>query len=143
MTTPRNNTIPPEFGGLTGFEDLEDNSLHERPHFDRGDDRLRDVQAPRSLNDINLDQELALHYHTTVTFLENLDEESTPANQIAQVRNTVSAILEKIAKIKTDLYNARNYQLLEQAFIECMSEAPKEIQEKVMQRFAMITGAKG
>lgn len=139
MTTPRNNTIPPEFGG---FEPLDDMGLHDKPHFDKGDLRLRDVQAPRSLNDINLDQELALHYYTTVTFLENLDEESTPANQIAQVRNTVSAILEKIAKTKIDLYNARNYQLLEQAFIECMSEAPKDIQEKVMQRFAMITGAK-
>lgn len=141
MTTPRNNTIPPEFGGLTGFEDLEDNSLHERPHFDR-DRRYDDVQAPKSLDDINLDHELAWHFHSTKLFLDNLDEESTPANQIAQVRNTVSAILEKIAKTKIDLYNARNYQLLEQAFIECMSEAPKEIQEKVMQRFAMITGAK-
>lgn len=138
MTTPRNNTIPPEFGG---FEPLDDMGLHDRPHFDP-DYRMLDVQAPRSLDDINLDHELAWHFHSTKLFLANLDEESTPANQIAQVRNTVSAILEKIAKTKIDLYNARNYQLLEQAFIECMSEAPKDIQEKVMQRFAMITGAK-
>ena len=57
-------------------------------------------------------------------------DESIPPNQVAQVFNTISAILKEIVKMQTELHNAEKVKKLEAAMIEALKNtATEEVQD--------------
>lgn len=76
-----------------------------------------------SLNELDLDKELLNQYKNAKTVLDEiLNDEATAANQKAQVLNTVTAILQNIAKLQQELYNVERLKLLENILIETLQK---------------------
>lgn len=92
-----------------------------------------------SLKSLDLDGELYNAYAKAKNYLAIVQtDEDIPPNQVAQVFNTISAILKEIVKMQTDLYNAERVKKLEAAMIAAIKKAPKESQESFMKDYVAI-----
>lgn len=63
------------------------------------------------------------------------DEDSIPLNQIVQAVNSVSAVIEKLAKLQIDLAEAENLKKMEAALIKAVHGLPTEVVEAFFSRY--------
>lgn len=78
------------------------------------------------LEDLNLADELLTQYKAAVALFEDVRHDlETPANQKAQLLNSISAIIGNISKTQTDVYNAERLKLLENTLIATLKEFPE------------------
>lgn len=111
---------------------LEDFSLHDSSHEETSPFvPTRQRTRVANLADLNLEQELLDNYNDAQDILTNIDPQVTPANQIAQSMNTITSILDKIMKMRTELYNAERIKKIETAIIFTLKQYP-ELQETFM-----------
>lgn len=95
-----------------------------------------------SLKSLNLDGELYNAYAKAKNYLAIVQsDEGIPANQVAQVFNTISAILKEIVKMQTDLYNAERVKKLEAAMIQAIKLAPPESQQVFLEQYETLLKA--
>lgn len=88
------------------------------------------------LSDLNLEKETVIHFMTVKEVMNKaMDDEDTPANQLAQLMNTCSASITQMAKIQLDLYSAERVKKIEQAVIETLKEAGDDFIEKFFDRY--------
>lgn len=88
-----------------------------------------------SLSELNLDEELLIQYQNAVSTFESIRyDEETPANQKAQILNTISAILTNIVKLQTEMYDAERLKKLESALITILQGFP-DIKEAFLQAY--------
>ncbi len=114
---------------------LDDYQLHDKPSHR--------VLVPQyhyeSLDKLNLEDELLALYtkckNTLAAF--ELDEE-TPANQLAQLMNTMKSVLSDIAKTRTELYNAERIKLMEACLISALKSTPQEVQDAFMSAYSTL-----
>ena len=111
---------------------LEDLDLRRAPvsRDDYFGDMPQAMPTNGTLATLNLDSELYSMYARAKNYLDDLQmgDDNTPANQVAQVMNTITAILKEIVKMQTDLYNAERVKKLEAAMVDAIKLAPKESQ---------------
>ena len=116
--------------------ELEDHDLHEpeKPEY------VADYLPERgSLKSLNLDAELYNAYANAKNYLAIVQsDDSVPPNQVAQVFNTISAILKEIVKMQTELHNAEQVKKLEAAMITAIKLAPKKSQDAFFTQYASI-----
>lgn len=92
-----------------------------------------------SLKSLDLDGELYNAYAKAKNYLAIVQtDEDIPPNQVAQVFNTISAILKEIVKMQTDLYNAERVKKLEAAMLKAIKVAPKEAQLVFLEEYEAI-----
>lgn len=113
---------------------LEDLDLRRAPvsRDDYFGDMPQAMPTNGTLATLNLDSELYSMYARAKNYLDDLQmgDDNTPANQVAQVMNTITAILKEIVKMQTDLYNAERVKKLEAAMIEALKNtATEEVQD--------------
>lgn len=99
------------------------------------------VSTNGSLKDLNLDSELYAAYVGAKNFLaelQNTEPGIVAPNHVAQVFNTISAILKEIVKMQTDLYNAERLKRLEAAMISAIKTAPPEAQQVFLEQYQSI-----
>lgn len=95
----------------------------------------------RQLSEIRLDDELAEVYASAKDLLDDiLTDSDVPANQRAQVLNSVSSLLQQIAKTRTDLHNAERLRKLEQILLQVMREQPLEVKEAFFESYSRQLG---
>ena len=63
------------------------------------------------------------------------DEDSIPLNQIVQAVNSVSAVIEKLAKLQIELAEAENLKKMEAALIKAVHGLPTEAVEAFFSRY--------
>jgi len=107
---------------------------HEKPKTDEKspdfDEKVTNVEA------ILVNEELAFVFTTTKELLQSVvRSDDTPANQQAQVVNSMLAVIEKIAKLRIDLYNADRVRRIEQTLIKTLRDFPRELQEKFLDAY--------
>lgn len=116
---------------------LEELSLHQSelpPHFVPHQELLG-----ANLKDLNLDTELFNTYRDAKRFLDGVkNDDKLPPNQVAQVFNTIGAILKEITKMQTDVYNAERVKKQELAMIHALKLAPVEIQDAFFEEFQRL-----
>ena len=122
---------------------IEDMDLHDRPRSQEPIFSARYLPETGNLKSLDLDAQLYLNYARAANYLEQIqmDEGSTPS-QVAQVMNTLTAILKEIVKMQTELYNAERVKQLEAAMIEAIKLAPRESQDSFFDAYEAILGAK-
>lgn len=126
-----------ESNASTGLENLD---LYKKPDA-KILTGIPDDYKP--LSELKIDDELAKIYSQATSFLANIGYTDTPANQVAQVINTISTILKEISKTQTDLYNAERSKRIEAAVIQAIKVAPKESQDIFFDEYERILkGAK-
>lgn len=93
------------------------------------------VEDTRKLADIDLSDELFLQYIATKKLLAEASvDESVPLNQKAQTTNSIVSILEKMARLRLDLYNAERLKTLETVLLAVLKDHPV-LQEAFMQQY--------
>ena len=119
--------------------ELEDHDLHEPPESERRYHGSSYIPEQGSLKSLDLDAELYNAYAKAKNYLADVQsDDSIPLNQLAQLMNTISAILKEIVKMQTDLYNAERVKKLEAAMIEALKLAPKEAQDAFFEQYSVI-----
>jgi hypothetical protein len=81
------------------------------------------------LSDLNLEEEVLLNYKIAKHTLEDLDDE-TPANQKAQVINSITSILKDLVKMQTELYDAERVKKMEACLIQVLKTLPDAQQDE-------------
>ena len=119
--------------------ELEDHDLHEPPESERRYHGSNYIPEQGSLKNLDLDAELYNAYAKAKNYLADVQsDESIPPNQLAQLMNTISAILKEIVKMQTDLYNAERVKKLEAAMIQAIKLAPLESQQAFLVQYEAI-----
>ena len=117
--------------------ELEDLDLHGTPHLPHS--RHLPISEVGSLQSLNLDSELYESYAKAKNYLADVQsDESIPPNQLAQLMNTISAILKEIVKMQTELHNAEKVKKLEAAMIQAIKLAPLESQQAFLVQYEAI-----
>ena len=119
---------------LSGMGDEELLSLRSRI-----DDRLN-----IELKHVNLTEELGLQYRAGKLLLDQTQgDESVPANQKAQVSNSVSAMLSSIVKMQETVYSIDRLKRYEAAFLKSVETLPKENKEAFFDLYGEFLANKG
>ena len=119
--------------------ELEDHDLHEPPESERRYHGSNYIPEQGSLKNLDLDAELYNAYAKAKNYLADVQsDESIPPNQLAQLMNTISAILKEIVKMQTELHNAERVKKLEAAMIQAIKLAPLESQQAFLVQYETI-----
>ena len=122
--------------------ELEDHDLHEPPESERRYHGSNYIPEQGSLKSLDLDAELYNAYAKAKNYLAIVQsDETVPPNQLAQLMNTISAILKEIVKMQTDLYNAERVKKLEAAMIQAIKLAPLESQQAFLEQYETLLKA--
>ena len=122
--------------------ELEDHDLHEPPESERRYHGSSYIPEQGSLKSLDLDAELYNAYAKAKNYLADVQsDDRVPANQLAQLMNTISAILKEIVKMQTDLYNAERVKKLEAAMIQAIKLAPPESQQAFLEQYETLLKA--
>lgn len=99
-------------------------------------ERIDEKLPHRTLNNVNLEKELVMQLqHAQKLQKETLEDDQTPANQKAQVLNSVASTLQMLGKLQIEVYDAERLKKLEQILIGAIKELPKETQETFLQAY--------
>ena len=119
--------------------ELEDHDLHAPPEPERRNPIASYIPEHGSLKNLDLDAELYSAYAKAKNYLSDLQsDDEIPPNQVAQVFNTISAILKEIVKMQTELHSAERVKKLEAAMISAIKLAPKESQDAFFMEYEAI-----
>ena len=119
--------------------ELEDHDLHEPPESERRYHGSSYIPEQGSLKSLDLDAELYNAYAKAKNYLADVQsDDQVPTNQVAQVFNTISAILKEIVKMQTELHNAERVKKLEAAMIQAIKLAPLESQQAFLVQYEAI-----
>ena len=122
--------------------ELEDHDLHEPPESERRYHGSNYIPEQGSLKNLDLDAELYNAYAKAKNYLADVQsDESIPPNQLAQLMNTISAILKEIVKMQTELHNAERVKKLEAAMIQAIKLAPLEAQQAFLEQYETLLKA--
>lgn len=99
-------------------------------------ERIDEKLPHRTLNNVNLEKELVIQLgHAQKLQKDTLDDDQTPANQKAQVLNSVASTLQMLGKLQIELYDAERLKRLEQILVEAIKNLPKESQEQFLEAY--------
>lgn len=110
-------------------------------HLDEDDllallDEVESRLPPAKLAHLNLEEELVRQLHRAKALQsEVLKDDETPANQKAQVMNTVGAVIADIVKMQERLYNAERFKALEGLLIDALKSLPKDQAEAFIDQY--------
>lgn len=90
----------------------------------------------RSLKDLDLESELVLQARA-LQQLQNsvIGDESTAANQKAQVANSLSAALVNLVKVQNEVYSTERVKRLEAVMISTLNALPQEAADKFLAEY--------
>lgn len=90
----------------------------------------------RDLRDINMERELVFQLMTLQDLQARvLAEEETPANQMAQVANTLSSALSNLSAVQSKIYSSERIKRIEQILLDCLRDLPDEAVAAFMDRY--------
>jgi hypothetical protein len=91
------------------------------------------------LKDMDLEKELVLQYHKMVQVQARVAEDTrTPANQLAQVGNSVAATLQQLVTMQTKHHTSERFKSLENMLIKALRKLPKEVAEEFINEYERL-----
>lgn len=106
---------------------------------------LIDSRLPAlDLASMDLEEELLLQFARTKELYNDIvSGNDTPANQKAQVANSITAILRELTEMQVKLYGAERTKALESAVIRTMKAMPEDVQKKFFEVYERALEALG
>ena len=92
-------------------------------------DEIDQLLTETHLKDVNLSKELLLQLKKAKLLQQKTDDDEVPANQRAQVQNSLGTILVNLAKHQQATFTSERFKRLETAVIKVVKTLPKEAQE--------------
>ena len=102
-------------------------------------DEIRQVLPATTLLDMNMEEELILQFQAVRT-LQNtiLDDESVPANQKAQVANSVASVLGSIADLQNKVYSSERFKRIETLLIRHLNKLPEDVAAAFLEDYEQL-----
>lgn len=99
-----------------------------------------DARLPAtSLKDMNLEKELIIQYLKVVELQQKvLEDDETPANQLAQVANAVAGTLQNLITMQSKFHNVERFKQLENLMIKHMKSLPLEVAEAFINEYEQL-----
>jgi uncharacterized protein (UPF0147 family) len=80
-----------------------------------------------TVTDLDLETELVSQYRKTKTLMDEiLEDEDCPANQKAQVANSVISTLSQLMKMQEDLKREQTLKIMEDVLVDSLKTLPEE-----------------
>ena len=99
-------------------------------------DEIKLVLPPLQLSKLNLEEELLLQFHTVRALQTTvMREDDIPANQRAQVANTVAASLKSLHDMQEAVYTSERFKFIENTLIRCLQDLPEEVAAKFLEQY--------
>jgi galactose-1-phosphate uridylyltransferase len=99
-------------------------------------DEIDELLTETRLKDVNISKELLLQLKKAKLLQKNTEEEQdVPANQRAQVQNSLGTVLTNLAKHQQATYTSERFKMLETAIIKCVKTLPTEAQTKFFELY--------
>ena len=93
----------------------------------------------KSLSDLNLEHELLLQYDRVKDLQQDvLSDDSAPANQRAQVANSVAMTLQHLIKMQTEYSTAERFKAIEALMIKAMKSLPIDVATKFLEEYETL-----
>ena len=97
-----------------------------------------------SVKGMDLGDELVQQYHKTKQLMDDtLDSDDCPANQKAQVCNSVVTILAQLTKLQEDLKLQKTLALMESVLVEAIKTLPEAVKEEFFTEYARLAAREG
>ncbi len=102
-------------------------------------DEIRQVLPATTLLDMNMEEELILQFQAVRT-LQNtiLDDISVPANQKAQVANSVASVLGSIADLQNKVYSSERFKRIETLLIRHLNKLPEDVAAAFLEDYEQL-----
>ena len=102
-------------------------------------DEIRQVLPATTLLDMNMEEELILQFQAVRT-LQNtiLDDISVPANQKAQVANSVASVLSSIADLQNKVYSSERFKRIETLLIRHLNKLPEDVAAAFLEDYEQL-----
>lgn len=105
-------------------------------------DRL--LPAGEGVRDLNLEDELVQQYRKTKDLMdETLGDAATPANQKAQVCNSVVATLGQLVKMQEDLRQEQAMKIMEATLVEAIKTLPEAVKNEFFAEYERMATKAG
>jgi hypothetical protein len=128
----------------------KDVEVELKPLSEMSDEEMLDLrnEIDSRLNiaiaDLNLTEELGLQYRQGKVLLSSIqNDKTTPANQKAQVFNSVGAQLGQIVKMQSDVFSMQRLKKFEIAFIKAAETLPQAAKEAFFDLYGEYLKDKG
>lgn len=106
------------------YSDIQDWNVEELLNLRAEIDRLL---PSTKLNEMDLEKELVLQYHKVVALQTRvLEDDRTPANQLAQVSNAVAGTLQNLVSMQSKFHTSERFKELESRLIKTLNKMPDE-----------------
>ena len=93
------------------------------------------------LGDLDVAEEIFEQYQKAIRLRDNvLDDPEIPANQRAQVLNSVSSILSQLTRLRIQLYDSERMKALEQILLDTLRALPEESRTQFMEVYTRELG---
>lgn len=101
--------------------------------------RINDLLPATALKDLDLEKELVLQFLTLKNLQAKvLEDEHVPANQRAQVANSVGTTLQNLAKMQVDHYSSERFKKIEMMLINLLNTFPTELTESFFAQYERL-----
>lgn len=118
------------------YSDIQDWSVEEMLNLRAEIDRLL---PSTKLKEMDLEKELVLQYHKVVALQTRvLEDDRTPANQLAQVSNAVAGTLQQLVTMQAKFHTSERFKELENLMIKHMRTLPKEVAEAFLDDYESL-----
>lgn len=92
---------------------------------------------PKTIAELNLETELVEHYVGLKSYLVEIasgggrDDKTSDysPSQVAQITNSLTAVLDKIIKMQESVVNMARMSQVESALVDCLKRAPSDVQD--------------
>lgn len=116
---------------------MDINVQFEAPEADKARTRASDrIIEATNLNDLSLQQELLQQYNRARRMMVDAEaEEGSTINQKASGLNAVTAILQAIIKMQTELYSAERVKIIETTLIDVLQQDFPEVKDRFIELY--------
>lgn len=101
--------------------------------------RIDELLPVKDLSDLNLERELMLQLRAAQALQTKvIDDQLTPANQKAQVMNSVATIIQNLVKMQLEQYTPERLKRIELALIQMLKTMPEDQTEEFFKQYEVI-----
>lgn len=93
----------------------------------------------KKLEDMDMERELVLQLRMSQALQTNIiDDDRVPANQKAQVMNSVASTIQQITKMQGEIYTSERLKRIESALIKQLNQWPEDQTRTFFERYTDI-----
>lgn len=119
------------------YEDIKDWDVEELLNLRS---EIEALLPSTKLKDMDLEKELVLQYHKLQSLQTRaLEDDRTPANQLAQVANSVTTTLNQLVAMQTKHHTSERFKEIENLMIKYMKKLPLEVAEAFLDDYENIS----